>query len=142
MPNISRSTGDQTIKFGQFIEYKIINGLSIQNMVQKLVTDPFDPFWPYLWINSLSILSSFFILHAQVEDYQNILKLRCCPVAFTSYKGFLKKKTKKGRKMFLLLYSINWLNLIAWLPLLVKILGNMCIIIIYSPVCDAKKNWN
>ena len=33
------------------------------------------------------------------------------------------------RKIFLLLYSINWLNFIVWLPLLCEILGNMCIII-------------
>ena len=32
-------------------------------------------------------------------------------------------------KMFLMLYSIDWPNLIAWLPLLLDILGNMCITI-------------
>ena len=32
-----------------------------------------------------------------------------------------------SRKM-LLLYSINWPNFIVWLPLLLEILGNMCII--------------
>ena len=32
-------------------------------------------------------------------------------------------------KMFLL-YSINWPNFIAWLPLLLEILGNMCIAIV------------
>ena len=30
-------------------------------------------------------------------------------------------------KMFLMLYSTNWQNFIAWLPLLLEILGNMCI---------------
>ena len=30
-------------------------------------------------------------------------------------------------KMFLMLYSINWPNFIAWLLLLLEILGNMCI---------------
>ena len=30
-------------------------------------------------------------------------------------------------KLFLMLYSINWSNLIVWLPLLLEILGNMCI---------------
>ena len=32
-----------------------------------------------------------------------------------------------SRKLFLMLYSINWpkLNLIVWLPLLLEILGNM-----------------
>ena len=32
-------------------------------------------------------------------------------------------------KMFLMLYSINWPNGIAWLPLLLEILSNMCIAI-------------
>ena len=35
---------------------------------------------------------------------------------------FLKKK-------FLMLYSINWPNVIVWMPLLHEILGNMCIAI-------------
>ena len=33
-------------------------------------------------------------------------------------------------KMFLRLYSINWSNFIVWLPLLLEILGNMCIAIV------------
>ena len=33
-------------------------------------------------------------------------------------------------KMFLMLYSINWPNFIAWLPLLFDILANMCIAIV------------
>ena len=41
------------------------------------------------------------------------------------------------RKMFFLLYSINWPSLIACLPLLIEMLGNMCIAIICSLVCDA-----
>ena len=38
-------------------------------------------------------------------------------------------------KMLLMLYSTNWPNFIAWLPLLLEILGNMCIAIVY-PGCD------
>ena len=34
------------------------------------------------------------------------------------------------KKMFLMLYSINWQNFIAWLPLLLDILMNICIGII------------
>ena len=34
-------------------------------------------------------------------------------------------------KMFLMLYSINLPNFIAWLPLLLEILDNMCITIVY-----------
>ena len=33
-------------------------------------------------------------------------------------------------KMFFMLYSIKWTNFIAWLSLLLEILGNMCIVIV------------
>ena len=33
-------------------------------------------------------------------------------------------------KMFFKLYSINWPSFIVWLPLLLEILGNMCIAIV------------
>ena len=35
-----------------------------------------------------------------------------------------------------MLYSINWPNFMAWLPLLFEILGNMCIAIVCYPGCD------
>ena len=43
LPNISRSKGNQTKKFGQLIEYNMIFFLKnhTQNMVEKLVPDPF-----------------------------------------------------------------------------------------------------
>ena len=39
------------------------------------------------------------------------------------------------RKIFPLLYSINWPNLVVWLSLLCKILGNMRITIVCKPGC-------
>ena len=36
------------------------------------------------------------------------------------------------RKIFLMLYSVNWPSSIVWLPLHLKILGNMFIIIAYK----------
>ena len=42
------------------------------------------------------------------------------------------------RKIFLVLYSINWPNFIVWLPLLLEILDNTCISIICCPVCDVR----
>ena len=39
-------------------------------------------------------------------------------------------------KMFLMLYSINWPSFTAWLPLLLEILGNICIAIVCYPGCD------
>ena len=41
-----------------------------------------------------------------------------------------------SRKMFLMLWFINWPNFIVWLPLLLEILGNICIEIVYFPGCD------
>ena len=39
-------------------------------------------------------------------------------------------------QMFLMLYSINWPNSIAWLSLLLEILVNMCIAFFCYPGCD------
>ena len=39
-------------------------------------------------------------------------------------------------KKFLMLYSVNWPNLITWLPLLLEKLRNMCIAIVCYPGCD------
>ena len=41
-----------------------------------------------------------------------------------------------SRKMFFMLFSIIWANIIVWLPLLLKILGNMLISIDFFPDCD------
>ena len=41
-----------------------------------------------------------------------------------------------SRKMFLVLYFINWRNFTVWLPLLLEILANMCIVIVYFPRGD------
>ena len=38
------------------------------------------------------------------------------------------------RKLFLMLYSINWPNLIAWFSLLLELLGNLCIVIAFSQI--------
>ena len=39
-----------------------------------------------------------------------------------------------SRKIFILLYSINWPGFIVWLPLFREILRNMCIVIVYYVV--------
>ena len=40
------------------------------------------------------------------------------------------------KKMFLMLYSTNWPNFIAWLPLHLEISGNMCMAIVFFPACN------
>ena len=53
LPNISRSKGNQTMKFGQLIKYNMRNVFlkkSYTNMVEKLVPDSFmkNQTWTYL----------------------------------------------------------------------------------------------
>ena len=38
----------------------------------------------------------FDFIVCQIEDNQNILKLSCRPLCFTSYKAFLKNKKRSG----------------------------------------------
>ena len=45
-------------------------------------------------------------------------------------------------KMFLMLYCINWPSFITWLPLLLEILGNMCIAIILLTWLWHHRFWN
>ena len=44
-----------------------------------------------------------------------------------------------SRKVFLMLYSINWQNFMVWLPLLLEILEDMCIVIICFPISEVMK---
>ena len=41
-----------------------------------------------------------------------------------------------SRKIFLILYSVNWTNTIVWLAFLLEILGSKCIVIICFAGCD------
>ena len=81
-----------------------------------------------------------------MSSNQHILKLRCLPLVFISYKTIFKKGVELvflphflhnfDRKLFLTLYSISSQNFIDWFFLLLEILSNMCIIIIYFPIDD------
>ena len=113
-----------------------------QNVLEKLAPEPFlkDPNWVYHWKQS-ERLYSLFILYIQIEDHQNIVKLRCLASAFISYKVFTKIKMRPGtslpssfsawflKKNIYMLYSINWPYFVVWLSLLLEIFGNMCILI-------------
>ena len=91
-----------------------------QNMVEKLIPYLFlkNQVWACLWINSLKFLS-LILLHVHTDDQQIILKLRCWPL-----------------EIFLTLYSINWATFIAWLPILLHILGNIHSVITCLSIYD------
>ena len=91
MPNISKSKGNQTKKFDQLIEYNMRN-IFLQKSYTKYGTEtsprPFSE-------KSLDQLQFIFIL-SQAEGYQNISKLDCIQLAFTSFEAFLKNKKTSG----------------------------------------------
>ena len=109
--------------------------------MKKLFPDPFlkNQNWASLWIDSLKFyvvvaFVCFFcfvcFFEYQAEGCRYILKLSCRPLVTLSY--FVHDF---WGKIFLLLHSINWPNLIVWSPLFREILGNMCIVIVCWPGC-------
>ena len=92
LPNTSRSKGNPTMKIGQLIEYNMRNIFLTKSYTKcgGVLPDLFLKYqiWAYLWINSLPV--DFII--CQVQCFRNTLKLSCKPLAFTSYKVFLKNK--------------------------------------------------
>ena len=95
--NISRSKCNQTMKFGHLIEYNMRN-IFPEELHTKCCgeTSP-KPFSKksYLGITVLNFIH-FVLIYVQIKGYLNILKLRCRPLAFTSYKAFLKNQKKSG----------------------------------------------
>ena len=116
-----------------------------QNVVKKLFPDSYlkSQNWAYLWINIVKFktVCFYFTLIWGLSKYSEI-ELAADHLLLPNIKLF--KKTISSlelislphclhnfwRKIFLLLYSINWPNFIAWLPLIREILSNMCIVIV------------
>ena len=145
--NISRIHGNQTMKFGQLLEHPKRN-IFLEKLCRKwgweTSSRPLFVFlksfilgkikWSAAWFHDISIALKlaynrnklFKILHYWSRDMLNFdfldKGLGIVSLAYFVYDF--------STKMFLTLYSIDWPNSIAWLPLLLKILGNMCIAII------------
>ena len=150
LPNISKSKGNQTVKFGELKQYNMRN-IFLEKSYSKYGEETILRLvFKKVKIEHISgsIFESFIqfvFIVCQVEGFRNILKLSCRAIAFTSYKAFFKE-TKRGleilflshflyelwRKLFLLLHCINWPNFIVWLPLLPEILDNMCNDVVYE----------
>ena len=99
LPNISKSKGNQTIKFGQLIEYNLRNIFLEKSYTKyggKTIPRPFsEKSKSSISLDQQSkVLYSLLLLNVQVEGYRNTLKRSCRPLAFTSYKTSLQ--TKRG----------------------------------------------
>ena len=81
------------MKIGQLIEYNMRN-IFREKSCKKYgeETIPRANSRAYLWIHSLNFYATYFYCMSSLELF-SILKLRCRPLAFTSYKAFLKKTT-------------------------------------------------
>ena len=105
MPKISRSKGNQAMKFLQLIKYIFLE-IYTQNVVEKPFPDTLlnRQNWEYLWINSLTIADHLLLPHIKLFKKTNI-------GLGVSLPHFLQDF---WRKMFVWLYSINWSNFIVW----------------------------
>ena len=100
LPDTSRSKGNQTKKFSQLIEYNMRN-IFLEKSWTKCggETSPKPIFFKKEKIKTEHIDQqsySLFLFYVQVEDCQNILKLRCKQLAFISHKAFSKNKKRSG----------------------------------------------
>ena len=91
LPDISKSKGNQTVKFGQLLECNIIN-VFLEKSCTKCVGETiprsfFKELKLSLSLDQQSEVSySLFLLYVKVEDYKNIFKQRGGPLGFTSFK--------------------------------------------------------
>ena len=138
--NISRSKSKQTMEFAQLLEYKMRNiflKYHIRNVVEALVTEKKSKLSIFLDQQS-EMLYSLFVFYTQVENFQNILKLRGWTLASTSHKAFNKTNRRLEpfapsyfmHDLFHTLCSTSWLSIIVLYPLLLEIKGNVCTVII------------
>ena len=96
-PNISISKGNQTIKFGQLIEYNIGNIFLEKSSARcggetSSMTLLYKTNMRHIYASTVWTFIKLFLLYAQIEEYQIILNIRCRPIAFTWYKASLKNK--------------------------------------------------
>ena len=99
LPNISRSKDNQTRTFGQLIYYSMKNIFLGKSYTKWGVEASSRLFYKKSKLSisldqQFEILLSLILLYVQLEDYQNILKVRCWALAFSLYKAFLKTQKR------------------------------------------------
>ena len=88
LPDISQSKSNQTLKFGQLIEYNM-GYIFLEKLYTKCDGETSPRHFSKKLLLSISlnqqskVVCSLFLLHVQVKGYRNMLKLRCRALAFT-----------------------------------------------------------
>ena len=90
LPNISRSKGNQIMKFGHLIECNMRNVFLEKSFTKCGGETSSRPFSEKLKTSisldqQSKVLYSVFLLYGQVEGYRSISKLSCGPLGFTSF---------------------------------------------------------
>ena len=110
------------MKFGQLIEYNrrnIFLEKSYTKSDRETIPDPSLKNQRIEHISgsiAWSFIQFVFIVY-KVGDHRNIMKLSCKPLAFTSYKDFLKNKKQPGTSLaasFLVLFLKKNISLIIF----------------------------
>ena len=134
-PNKSRARHHRSLKLGSKLKYLNMRSIFLEKSYAKCGAEAsrtschkksksLDQQPELLW--------SLFLLYIQVEAYQNLLKLRCWSLAFTSIKTLNKVWNLVSlphflhdfwRKIFFTQNFIYWPNFIVWLSSLLEILG-------------------
>ena len=92
MPSVSKSKCNQTMKFVKLIEYNVRN-IFVEKQHTKCGGEAStNTFYKKLKLSisldqQSEVLKSLLLWYVQVKVYQNILKLMCCTLAFTLFKG-------------------------------------------------------
>ena len=143
------------MKFGQLIKYSLINiflHTSIRKWERETSSRPVFFFKKKHYVRSMQMVSTLLLIYFGKPRLEHTIKtnfitfqtddLEVCSILIFYKSLGLASLPRFGcdflRKIFLMLYSINWPSFTVWLPLLLlEILGNMCIAIICCPVCEA-----
>ena len=97
MANISRSKGNQNIRFIQLTKYNIRNIFLEKSCSKGGWETSCRPLSKKLKLKKSldkksKVFYGLFLLYLQVDSYQNILKQECRPLGLTSYNNFSKKQ--------------------------------------------------
>ena len=149
LPNISRSKSNQTMKFGVLIAIPSFKN-NAGNETGRLVPNLFL-FLKKALFRQKQVINTLVLIYFSSSWLRHTIKTNCIKVQ-TVDPQMLEKSLELVsphhifptpyfpcgflRKIFLILYSVNLPNLIAWLLLHFEILGIICIKVICFSVSD------
>ena len=84
--NIWQGKLNQTMKFGQLIEYNM-NNIFLVNHTKNVLERPVpDILWEikieHIFASTVWIVMNLFLLYVQVEVHENVFRIRCWPLDF------------------------------------------------------------